>query len=359
MHLFYFSVIMAVICIEGEKIMRKKLFNTLFLLVVFGLTLYTVFRGEDLRAVIDAIMSVNHIYLIPAAVCVVFFVLCESTVIHYMLSTLNIKVKRKNCILYSGVGFFFSAITPSASGGQPMQIYYMNKDDIPVPVSTLVLMIVTITYKAVLIITAIGILIFHPGFIYNNIEPVLMFFYFGLFLSVSFCLALLIVVFHPVLARKIVVSMERFLVKIHILRDKPERLKALYDSMQQYYSAAGYLRTHKLVILKVQIITFIQRFAIFSVTWFVFKAFGLKGIPFYEIVLLQSVISISADMLPFPGGMGISENLFLIIFTKIFKESLLLPGMILSRGIAFYIQLIFCGILTFIAHFFWSEDKKA
>ena len=338
--------------------MRKKIINALFLLIVFGLTLYTVFRGENLTAVVKTIMGINHLYLIPATVCVVFFVFLESTVIHYMLSTLNIKIRRRNCLLYSGVGFFFSAITPSASGGQPMQIYYMNKDDVPVPVATIVLMVVTITYKAVLIITAIGIILFHPKFIYESMGPVIVFFYVGLFLSVSFCVALLTVVFHPVLARKIVLCLEHFLVKIHLLKEKPARIKALYDSMQQYYSVASYLKTHIPVILKVQLVTFIQRFSLFAVTWFVFKAFGQSGIPFYKIILLQSVISISADMLPFPGGMGISENLFLIIFTGVFKGALLLPGMILSRGIAFYIQLIFCGILTLVAHFYFEKREQ-
>ena len=55
---------------------------------------------------------------------------------------------------------FFSCITPSASGGQPMQIYFMKKDKLPIPVTTLVLMIVTITYKAVLVVIGIVIWIF-------------------------------------------------------------------------------------------------------------------------------------------------------------------------------------------------------
>ena len=338
--------------------MRKKVINALFLLVVFGLTLYTVFRGEDLRAVVNTIMEVNHIYLIPAAACVVIFVFCESLAIHYMLSTLDIHISRKNCLLYSGVGFFFSAITPSASGGQPMQIYYMNKDHVPLPVSTIVLMVVTVTYKAVLIITGLFLIIVHPKFIFESIDPIKIVFYLGLFLSISFCIGLIVVIFHPVLARKIVVSCERILVKLHILKQKPERIKALYDSMNQYYNTSTYLKTHKLVILKVQIIAFVQRFSLFAVTWFVFKAFGLKGVPFIEILLLQAVISISADMLPFPGGMGISENLFLIIFICVFKEEFLLPGMILSRGIAFYIQLIFCAILTLVAYFYIGKSRK-
>ncbi len=40
-------------------------------------------------------------------------------------------------------------------------------------------------------------------------------------------------------------------------------------------------------------------------------------------------------MLPLPGGMGISETLFLTIFSPVFG-GLLLPGMVLSRGLGYY-----------------------
>ncbi len=49
---------------------------------------------------------------------------------------------------------------PFRSGGQPAQIYYMSKDGLDVSISTLVLMIVTITYKAVLVLVGFVVLIF-------------------------------------------------------------------------------------------------------------------------------------------------------------------------------------------------------
>ena len=55
-----------------------------------------------------------------------------------------------------------------------------------------------------------------------------------------------------------------------------------------------------------------SRFALFTATWFVYKAFGLSGQSAWLIILLQSTISVSVDMLPLPGGMGISEKLFLV-----------------------------------------------
>ena len=135
---------------------KKAVFNFIFLILVFSLTVYMVFKGEDLGEIISTVQQANAVYLMISVICVVLFILGESVIIFYMMRTLGAGVKMGHCALYSFVGFFFSCITPSATGGQPMQIYYMKKDKLPIPVTTLVLMIVTITYKAVLVL--IGIL---------------------------------------------------------------------------------------------------------------------------------------------------------------------------------------------------------
>ena len=112
-------------------------------------------------------------------VCVVLFILGESVIIFYMMRTLGAKVKIGHCALYSFVGFFFSCITPSASGGQPMQIYFMKKDKLPIPVTTLVLMIVTITYKAVLVVIGIAIWLLGRGFLEGYLGQYMWVFYLG------------------------------------------------------------------------------------------------------------------------------------------------------------------------------------
>lgn len=55
--------------------------------------------------------------------------------------------------------------------------------------------------------------------------------------------------------------------------------------------------------------------------------------------------------LPLPGGMGISEKLFMEMFLPIFGSTLLLPGMILSRGLGYYTELIISAIFTVVASF--------
>ena len=291
----------------------------------------------------------NSYWLLPGVACVIIFIWGESIIIFYMMHTLGIHLKKWKCFLFSSVGFFFSCITPSATGGQPAQIYYMKKEKIPIPVSTLVLMIVTITYKMVLVVIGLGLMIFGRGFIRTHMYDIRHIFYLGTGLNVFCVSSMLLLVFHPVLARSILVKGMELLEKMHLMRHKSTRIEKLNASMDQYHTTAVYLKDHIMVLVNVFAITLFQRFALFTATWFVYKAFGLSGTNAFVIILLQSVISVSVDMLPLPGGMGISEKLFSMIFEPVFGSALLIPGMILSRGLGYYTELLISAIFTIVA----------
>ena len=330
------------------KSRKKIIFNGVFLAVVFALTVYGVFHGEDLSSMMDAIHRADKRWLVPGIALVAFFIWGESIIIWYMMRSSGICLKKRTCFLFSSVGFFFSCITPSASGGQPMQIYYMKKEKISIPVSTVILMIVTITYKLVLVVIGVGIAIFGRGFLHKYLEGILPVFYLGLALNI-FCVTFMtILVFHPLLAKAILVKGMKLLERLHLMKKKEGRLKKLEESMDTYRNTAAYLKNNPFVIVKVIGITFIQRMALFAVTWFVYQAFGLHGTGFWEILFLQAVISVSVDMLPLPGGMGISETLFLNIFSPVFG-GLLLPGMVLSRGLGYYGELLISAVFTVVA----------
>lgn len=335
------------------KSKRKVVWNGIFLLLVFGLTIYGVFHGEDLSAMMAAIKNADIRWLIPGIGLVVVFIWGESVIIWYMMRSFQIHLKGRICFLFSSVGFFFSCITPSASGGQPMQIYYMKKEKIPIPVATVILMVVTITYKLVLVIIGLGILIFCRGFLHRYLEEILPIYYLGLMLNV-FCVGFMtVLVFHPVLAEKILVKGMEWLERLHLMKQKESRRKKLLESMKVYRETAAYLKDHKKVIFHVILITFAQRMALFNVTWMVYLAFGMSGTSMWDVVLLQAVISVSVDMLPLPGGMGISESLFLKIFAPVFG-SVLLPAMVLSRGLGYYSQLLISALFTVVAQLYYT-----
>jgi len=336
---------------------KKKVFwNTVLFLTILGLTLYGVFHGEDMGEMKAALMQTKVWWLVPAAGCVFVFIWGESIIIWYMLRTYGIHIKEALCFLISSVGFFFSCVTPSATGGQPMQIYFMKKEKIPIPVSTVILMIVTITYKLVLVVVGVSILLFGRGFQEQYLTGILPIFYLGIALNV-FCVSfMMILVFHPSLAKKMMICGLKLLEHLHFMKKKEMRLQRLEASMDMYNETAAFMKEHKLLMVNVFLITLGQRLALFAVTWFVCLAFSISGQSAITVILLQAVISVSVDMLPLPGGMGISETLFLAIFPPIFGE-LLLPAMVLSRGLGYYSELLISAIFTVVAMFVFDHRE--
>lgn len=337
--------------LEFIKKNKKSIFQIAFLVVLMAFTFFMLFKDQELGTIWETILRVKKRYIWLGIGLVIIYVCSESVIIHYMMHSLNKKVPLRQCIKYSFIGFFYSCITPSATGGQPAQIYYMSKDKIEVPVSTLVLMIVTITYKFVLVVVGLGVILFFRPLIDTYMSQTRFFLDLGVLLNVGCVLLMYILIFKPKLTKKLMHLGLRLLEKSRILKHKEERTQKLSNFMDKYKESAYYFRDHKLVVFNVILISFFQRFCLFFVTYLIYLAFGFSGHSAFEIVILQATISVAVDMLPLPGGMGISEGLFLSLYKPIFGPAYVLSGMLLSRGISYYALLVISALVTIYAHF--------
>lgn len=330
--------------------LRRNIIDIVFLLVVFGLTIYGVFHGENLEEVLEDLKKCDLAILVaPCIICVLAFILLESVIMKYIFRTLGTKLRLTRAYLYSFVGFFFSCITPSASGGQPAQIVFMRKDKLNVAHSTLVLLLITIGYKLVLVILGGVTLIIRPKRIMDAVEPVEFWVWLGIVLNIIVIVALFVLVFMPSVAKWIIKKSIGFLNKVRILKDKDKWLHKTDDMMVKYEDASKYLKDHKIVIFNVILLSILQRLILFFITVIVYWSFHLRGTSIIDILMLQCLISVGADMLPLPGGMGITERLFLAMFAPAFGD-LTLPAMILSRGFSYYIQLLISAVMTVVAY---------
>lgn len=330
---------------------RKNLFNALFLIALLAVTCWAIFKDQDLGRIVTILTEIPPIFLLIGFVLVILYVCSESVIIKYLLHTVKIKVPLFNCIRYSFVGFFYSCITPSASGGQPMQIYYMKKQNIDIPTATIILMLVTIEYKFVLVVIGLGIAFFGQGLINPLPYEVRFFLYLGIALNV-FCVTLMgFLVFLPGTAKFLIMKGFALLKKLHLMKEKNNRTERLERSMNVYRDASVFLKKNKLAIFNTTVISFLQRFFLFFITYIVYRSLGLHEVDAVTITLLQAVISISVDMLPLPGGMGISERLYLLIFTPIFGSAAsVTASLLVSRGFSYYILIIVSGIVSFVTH---------
>ncbi|MCI8372081.1 MAG: flippase-like domain-containing protein [Lachnospiraceae bacterium] len=326
--------------------------------MIIGLTIYKVFDGKDIEVVFEQISSADPFWIMVCILMVLLFIYCESWIIRKLFARLDIRIGKGEGFLYSCIGFFFCCVTPSASGGQPAQMVYMKKRGIKISTSTNVLMWVTVLYKMVLVVIGLGLVMFRLDFIRQHMGQTIWIFYLGIFLNIACVFIMVLLWFKSEWLEAMGSSGIALLRRFKLIKRRDRKRKKLRRFIKSYDEAFLSLKGDTKVIIKSFIVTLIQRLALFSITGFVYLSFGMEKFSFFDVMILQSVISIAVDMLPLPGGSGMSEHLFAVVFAGIFKSSLLIPAMVLSRGIAYYVQLIFCGLMTVISHFYFTARQK-
>lgn len=334
---------------------KKKIISAVLFLALTALTFYAVFHGQDLDEIKQAIRQIHKGYLLAACAVALFFVAAEGIMIRYLFRMIGEKASMGSCLKYSYVGFFYSGITPSATGGQPMQLYYMAKDGHNVGSSSVVLLTVAAAYKFVLVLIGIGISLFWFGGLQRYLGGYLPLYFVGLFLNALLVIAIVAVMLNAGGMEKLILTVEHFLVKIHLLKLSEKRVEGIHYTVQQYKNTVTFLKIHWKDLLLLLVFTFVQRFSVFFLTWLIYLGLGLSGTDMLTVMMLQAVIYISVDMLPLPGSQGITELMYMSVYLPVFTSKYLTASMCVTRGLNFYMLLI---VSAFVALYCWWKCRR-
>lgn len=327
----------------------------LSVLFISGFAFYLITRDQDFGKLKSILSDADMRWLICGAFLVIVFVLLESVQLNMLFNGMNCHKSFGKCALLSNVGFFFCQITPSASGGQPMQVVYMNLIGIDVLLATLTCMIITVIYKLVLILLFLLSLLVRPALVYGAISDVTFLFVVGLLLQIGFMVFLMVCVFRPSLAASVLDSLITLGVKTKILKNPEKWRIRADDSLRRYTQASNFLRNNKQVMLKMILLTTLQRLAYFTVTFCVAKALNVRNCNWFSIVAIQIVLSLAVDVFPIPGSAGLNEYVFLDLQDKLFGSGLVSAGVILNRGLTFFLLIVITGIFTIIATIYFNK----
>ena len=89
-------------------------------------------------------------------------------------------------------------------------------------------------------------------------------------------------------------------------------------------------------------------FIFHSIPYFIYRAFGLTELNFFQLFSMQAVLYTTVSGIPLPGSIGVSESLFLKIFGLAFGSTLLSSAMLLYRFASFYLYVIIFAVISFI-----------
>ena len=343
--------------IKNQNKAKKMIKNLSFLIILIILTYYFIFRKIDRKGLQEALSNTNLLFILIALV-VAFGNIFFEGVNHYRnLNLLKEKVSFKDSLKYAVVGFFFSAITPAATGGQPVQIYYMHKDKISYTNATVAILVQSFSYLLCMLLLGIF------GYIYNfkyitSLGFFEYFFFIGVIVNLTIITVSLLAMFSKKLSNKL-------LNMVYKLVDKFNHEKALSikekmsNNLKEYHDSTDFIKSNKMVLIKSILTSMMQLITYHSVAYFVYLALGVKHLNYIEITSLQSLLYLSVSVLPLPGTVGVNETGFSIMYRPLIMISTIVDSsMLLTRGVGFYFYVILTGVILLIDSLKKKKNKE-
>lgn len=324
---------------------KRLILNFVFFSILFIGTYYIIFKDQDIYSIIDNLKYVNLRFLFIGFLMMICFYLLEAINVRNILNSFGEKITLKQTFNSTLIGAFFSAITPASSGGQPMQVYYLSKKDgVKVSHSTLALLIHLLGHQFSIVTIGLTCAILNP--IIFQTKLVLLF-----IIGTAFNLLVLLLYFVLIFSKRItnkLVNLARKILKSLKLKNYDAIDKKIEDELALFHESSKYIKTHKIEFIKAIGIAILQVLANYSVAYFIYRSFGLNEFNILYVISLQAILFCTVSCIPLPGSVGISETVFLIIYSYIYPESLLHNALLLHRGVSFYIFVLINLIVVLI-----------
>ncbi len=335
---------------EIKKTSKKKFIrNAVFFTILIILTYYFIFKKIDRKGIQEAIKYTNLWFILLAIIFATGNIIFESVNIHRTLNELGEKVSFKQALKYGIVGFFFSAITPAASGGQPVQIIYMHKDKIKYTNATIAILLQSFAYLTTMVMLGLFGYLFNYDYI-SELGFIEYFFFIGLMVNGLIVTITLFAMFSKGAAQKVL----NFVYKIFkaINDTKAEKFKKkLEKQLNEYHESAKVIINNRKLMIKTFLTSTAQLISYHSVGYIVYLALGVKTLGYLRTTSLQSFLYLSVSILPLPGTVGVNETGFSLLYNPIIAKNYVDSAMLLTRGISFYLIVILCGITLAIISF--------
>ncbi len=342
---------------------KKVIKNLIWMVISTVLAVVTIRvvlkQNKDMSVdeLLSLMSSSDRLFLVFAAVASLLYVWFEGIAIRSILKNAGHKRSRRNGLIYSTSDVYFSAITPSATGGQPASAFFMIRDGIPTGITTATLVLNLLMYNAsIIVLGVISVIISPRGFMaFNGVSKFLIILGFVILSCLSLGFFILLkkerLIFKPVWA------ILTFLHRHKLIKDVDKKKAALIKVKNDYKMCASMISGRKRILVGAFIWNLLQRASQIMVPMFIYVALGGAKIRMASVFAKQCLITIGYNFIPIPGGMGVSDYLMVDGFNNMMMEHMAFNVELISRGFSFYICVFISGVITLIGYIAGRKNK--
>ncbi len=317
------------------------IFNLFIIGLTIGLVVFFVFSEDGFIDLLNSGLKIDIIWLIIALVMHLLNIAIDASVIYLFVKRSTPEFTVWKAIVVSMVGQFYCAVTPGASGGQPMQILTMTRMGVKGANGTAALIQKFLVWQFTLTGYSIAAMALRFSMFVQSLDFAMWILtIIGFMGQVLTIVVLLLASFNKNFTAKIIGGIYRFLAKLHLMKNVDEKIKKLDETLTSFHNCNKDLNKDKALVVKVYVLTFIQLTVLFLIPYCIAKSFGKDGVYPFDMLCAQSFVSMVSGLVPLPGGSGAAEYCFSAFFGNTFDEITIKSAILIWRTITYYLTIL-------------------
>ncbi|MCR4962559.1 MAG: flippase-like domain-containing protein [Firmicutes bacterium] len=329
---------------------KRQCISIAVIATILAVTFFLLFRDQELPELLPLLKSLQPAYLLAAVLAMLAFFAFEALSLRLLLGALRYRPGFCRCYSYALINFYFSSITPGCCGGQPSQLYYMKRDGIGLGSSSLTVLLFNVAYHLSAITIILCALLWGGKNLLHDLSMIKYLLIYGMTVQFLCMAAYGFLIFSPKTAPLAVDKVIRLLAKLHIVKDSAAAEQKMANQLNRYRKGVSYIKKHPLILLKLFAITTCHVLVLYSVPYWIYRALGLSEYSLPAMLAIQTVLTLALESLPIPGGAGVAEGSYLLVYGQIFGPALVVPALLLCRGMNYYSGLLAGGLVSAYAH---------
>ncbi len=318
----------------------RKLLSLAFLLLTLGIVLYIGFNDNDIPSLWGALKKLSPIFLGGCLAGWAGYMFMDALTVYSFLRSQDHPISLWDSIKVAIIGVYYSNITPSASGGQPMQMYYLSQRKVPLGVSGSALTIKFFCFQLMLLVVGAVLWATHWEYVFAQTNGLIWFIVLGYVMNFFSIGILFVMAVSPNAMRGIIRLCIRIGAKLHICKNVEKSTAKWNAHCDSFLESVQLIRKNPAQLGLQFLIALMQLLFLMSVTIILYHAFGLTGTSTLQLLTMAVLLYITASYTPLPGASGAQEGGFAFYFQGIFPAPVLFVALLLWRFFTYYLSLL-------------------
>ncbi len=322
------------------KVNWKKILSLLLVVLSIAAVIWIAFSNSELENAWAVLGQLNPLWLFGIFCCWFLYMFSDAFCYWIYFRSEGFKISIGRAVNAGLIGFYYSNITPTSAGGQPMLVNSLRKAGIPVGYGTTAATIRFICNQFSVSLLSLVFFLANRDFVFAQLGDAVWLFRLGWIINFSGIPLVLLAAFRRSLIQKIALFAIDLGVKIHLVKNREVAVASVTNVLDTYHSGMKELvhRPGRILVQALGAAAGIM--ALIGSIFFVYHAFGFSGTPWYHLITLSFVLYISACYTPLPGASGAQEGGFLLYFKNVIPGETIGLALLVWRFFTYYMFLI-------------------